>query len=110
MSKSFQRSPITVTVESEHKETVIEQLFYEIKKHERNTSLLALFEHYQPQTTVVFCHTKKQCDEVAHFLRDHDIDALAIHGDLDQRERDQVLVRFSNNSCSSKILSVLFNS
>jgi ATP-independent RNA helicase DbpA len=100
MSKSFQRSPITVTVESEHKETVIEQLFYEIKKHERNTSLLGLFEHYQPSTTVVFCHTKKQCDEVAHFLRDHDIEALAIHGDLDQRERDQVLVRFANNSCS----------
>ena len=51
-------------------------------------------------TTVVFCHTKKQCDEVADFLRDNRIDALAIHGDLDQRERDQVLVRFANNSCS----------
>ena len=34
------------------------------------------------------------------WLRDHDIEALAIHGDLEQRERDQVLVRFANNSCS----------
>lgn len=99
MSQSIQRNPITVTVESEHKETVIEQLFYEVKKHERNNALLALFEHYQPKTTLVFCYTKKQCDEVAGFLRDNQIGALSIHGDLDQRERDQVLVRFSNNSC-----------
>jgi ATP-independent RNA helicase DbpA len=100
MSRSIQKNPITVTVESEHKPNVIEQMFYEVKKHERNNTLLAIFEHYQPETTVVFCHTKIQCDEVANFLRDHQIEALAIHGDLDQRERDQVLVRFSNNSCS----------
>ena len=100
MSRSIQRNPVRVTVESEHQSAVIEQLFYEVKKHDRNNCLLALFEHYQPKTTVVFCHTKKQCDEVAEFLRDHQIEALAIHGDLDQRDRDQVLVRFSNNSCS----------
>ncbi len=99
MCHSIQRNPVTVTVEAEHKPGVIEQLFYEVKKHERNNTLLALFEHYKPETTLVFCHTKKQCDEVARFLRGRQIEALAIHGDLDQRERDQVLVRFSNNSC-----------
>jgi ATP-independent RNA helicase DbpA len=99
MCRSVQRNPVTVTVESEHKPGVIEQLFYQIRKHERNNTLLALFEHYQPASALVFCHTKKQCDEVAHFLRDHKIDALAIHGDLDQRQRDQVLVQFANNSC-----------
>ncbi len=100
ISKRFQKKPLMVTVESDHQPNVIEQLFYEVKKHERNNSLLALFEHYQPESTVVFCHTKKQCDEVAVWLREHQIEALAIHGDLDQRERDQVLVRFANNSCS----------
>lgn len=100
MCRSILRKPVTVTVESEHKPGVIEQLFYQVKKHERNNTLLALFEHYQPASTLVFCHTKKQCDEVAGFLREQRIQALAIHGDLDQRKRDQVLVRFSNNSCS----------
>ena len=99
MCRSIQRDPVTVKVETEHKPGVIEQLFYEVQKHERNNTLLALFEHYKPATTLVFCHTKKQCDEVAGFLRGRKIDALAIHGDLEQRERDQVLVRFSNNSC-----------
>jgi len=99
MCRSIQRNPVTVTAEAEHKPGVIEQLFYEVKKHERNNTLLALFEHYHPDNALVFCHTKRDCDQVAGFLRDHKIDALAIHGDLDQRERDQVLVRFSNNSC-----------
>lgn len=99
MSRQYQQNPLTITVESEHKQDVIEQVFYEVNKQDRNTALLALFSHYQPQTCVVFCHTKKQCDDVASLLRDHQIDALAIHGDLEQRERDQVLVRFANNSC-----------
>jgi ATP-independent RNA helicase DbpA len=100
MCRSIQRNPVMVSVESEHKPGVIEQLFYQVKNHERNNTLLALFEHYQPDNALVFCHTKKQCDEVARFLREHRIEALAIHGDLDQRNRDQVLVRFANNSCA----------
>jgi ATP-independent RNA helicase DbpA len=100
MCRSVQNNPVTVTVEAEHKAGVIEQVFYEVKKHERNNTLLALFEHYKPETTLVFCHTRKQCDEVARFLSGRGIESLAIHGDLEQRERDQVLVKFSNNSCS----------
>ena len=99
MCRSIQRKPVTVTVESEHRPGVIEQLFYEVKKHQRNNTLLALFEHYQPANALVFCHTKKQCDELAGLLREQRIEALAIHGDLDQRRRDQVLVQFANNSC-----------
>ena len=100
LCRSIQPNPVTVTAEAEHNPGVIEQLFYEVKKHERNNTLLAMFEHYKPESTLVFCHTKIQCDEVAGFLRDHRIEALAIHGDLDQRERDKVLVQFSNSSCS----------
>ena len=95
----LQRNPVTVRVETEHKPGVIGQIFYEVKKHERNNTLLALFEHYQPESALVFCHTRKQCDEVASLLNANRIQALAIHGDFDQRERDQVLVKFSNNSC-----------
>jgi ATP-independent RNA helicase DbpA len=100
MCRSILHKPVTVTVESEHLPGVIEQLFYEVKRHERNNTLLALFEHHQPTNALVFCHTKKQCDEVAGFLRERRIEALALHGDLDQRMRDEVLVRFANNSCS----------
>ncbi len=100
MCASILQNPVTVSVESEHQTSVIEQVFFKVKEHDRNDALLALFEHYQPETTVVFCHTKIQCDEVARFLEGHGIEALAIHGDLEQRDRDQVLIRFANKSCS----------
>ncbi|WP_430009354.1 ATP-dependent RNA helicase DbpA [Methylophaga lonarensis] len=100
ISKQFQNNPVSVTVESEHQPDVIEQVFYEVSKQDRDNTLLALFEHYQPRNAIVFCHTKKQCDEVANLLQQHHITALPIHGDLEQRDRDQVLVRFANNSCS----------
>jgi ATP-independent RNA helicase DbpA len=99
ISRSMQRNPVTVAVETEHEPGVIEQLFYQVRAHERNNTLLALFEHYNPGSALVFCHTKKQCDEVAALLDQHRIQSLAIHGDLEQRERDQVLVQFANNSC-----------
>lgn len=99
ISRSIQRDPARVTVESQHQQAVIDQLFYEIKKHERNNALIMLFQHYQPKNAIVFCHTKIQCDEVAEMLRNKKIDAQPIHGDLEQRERDQVLVRFANQSC-----------
>ncbi len=100
MCHSVLNDPVTVSVDAEHKDDLIEQVFYQVDKSARFDGLLALFEHYQPSSTVVFCHTKKQCNEVATFLHDHRVEALAIHGDLEQRERDQVLVQFANNSCS----------
>jgi ATP-independent RNA helicase DbpA len=62
--------------------------------------LLTLFLHYRPQNALVFCRTRQQCDDVARFLRDRGVQALAIHGELEQRERDQVLVQFANASCA----------
>ena len=99
ISHLIQKNQISVAVELEHTMGAIEQIFYEIKKYNRNEILLAIFEHFQPRTAIVFCYTKKQCDEIALFLRGHRIHALAIHGNLTQNERDQVLVRFTNNSC-----------
>jgi len=100
MCRSILNKPVTITVESTHESSIIQQLFYQTNKQQRNDALLALFEHHQPSNAVVFCHTKIQCDQVAEFLTDNAIQALAIHGDLEQRDRDQVLVRFANKSCS----------
>jgi len=98
MSRSIQRDPVEVTVEAQHHPDAIEQVFYQVKQHQRNDTLLGIFEHYHPQSALVFCFTKKQCAEVAMLLNDNRIEALALHGDLDQRERDRVLVQFANNS------------
>ena len=107
ISRSIQREPVLIKADTviAPDDITLEQLFFEIQKHERDTALLALFEHYQPQNAMVFCNTKKQCDDVARFLQAHDIEAAAIHGDLEQRQRDQVLLQFANDSCPVLIAS-----
>lgn len=99
MANKIQNKPEMVKVDTEHQADVIEQLFYLTNNYQRKDSLLTLLSHFKLQSTVVFCHTKIQCDEIASFLQDKQVESLALHGDLDQRERDQVMVRFSNNSC-----------
>lgn len=100
ISATFQKNPSEITVDDKHDSDTIDQLFYEVNRHERNKTLLALFGHYQLTSALVFCQTKVDCDKVAALLRENDIQALAIHGDLDQRERDRVLLQFANGSCS----------
>jgi len=98
LSSAFQREPVEVTVESQHSELKIRQIFYEVEKGKRTKTLAALLAKFRPVSTVVFCHTRQQCQEVTDELQQRGIQALALHGDLEQQERDRVLVRFANRS------------
>ncbi len=96
---SLLTDPVIVELETQHDADVIEQRLFKVVDDERDDTLLVLFHHYRPASALVFCHTKKQCADVARWLRDQQVSALAIHGDLDQRERDLVLAQFANGSC-----------
>lgn len=98
LSSAFQREPLEVTVEAQHDNRQIRQRFYEVQKGQRVRTLPALLAQYRPASTVVFCHTRQQCQEVAGELQQYGVQALALHGDLEQKERDLVLVRFANRS------------
>ncbi len=93
--------PVTVKVAGDHDNSSIEQHFYQVKGNdERLRALQLLLLHYRPQSAVVFCNTKKETQAVADSLRSCGLSSVALHGDLEQRERDQILVRFSNQSAS----------
>lgn len=100
MSRDIQRDPEIVSAEAAIDDSRIEQIFYEVDESHREEALLNLLAHHQPQSSVIFCNTKRSTQEVADRLQAHGHHALAIHGDLEQKDRDQVLVRFANNSCS----------
>jgi len=100
LSADIQQQPVTVSVDEAHEEGVIAQLLYEVDQDERNAALARILGHYRPESTLVFCTTRKQCQDVAADLVRRGFSAQAMHGDLEQRERDQVLVRFANKSIS----------
>ena len=101
ISARCQRNPQMVVVETIHDQQKIEQHFYELRESdETHPAVLTLLAHFQPVSSIAFCNTKQGCDELLNYLRDEGVSALALHGDMEQRERDQVLVRFANKSCA----------
>ena len=100
MSATVQHAPVTVKVESIHDGRQIEQRFFVVEKEHRIAAVARILGHYHPESSLVFCNTKKECQEVADALTERGFSALAIHGDLEQRERDQGLARFANKSVS----------
>jgi ATP-independent RNA helicase DbpA len=87
-------------VESLHNATAIEQRYYEVTPGNRLAVVAQALNHFRPVSTLAFCNTKQQCKRVCEYLETQGFSVLALHGDLEQRERDQVLVRFANRSCS----------
>ena len=100
VSDSIQHEPVDVRVESTPMHNKIKQVFYEIQKGERAKVLVSLLKHYKPESCVVFCNRKQQCNELAEDLWQQGFHAQALHGDLEQKDRDRVLVQFSNKSSS----------
>jgi ATP-independent RNA helicase DbpA len=100
LSRQFLRDPKQVKVQSQVDSTQIDQRFYEVRENERLHAVSMLLLHFRPVSTLAFCNTKQQCRDLAEVLKAQGFSALALHGELEQRERDQVLVQFANRSCS----------
>ena len=100
LSKDILNNPTEVLIESTHTQLQIEQRFFEVDPSVKIGALLQLLAVYKPTSALIFCNMKKTCSDVQEALRNAGYSASAIHGDLEQRDRDQVLVQFSNNSCN----------
>ena len=98
LSRLILQDPQRITVESEHTDEHIEQWYVETSKEAKTQCLLDVLSHYQPKSSVVFCNTKQEVKTVSYAIYQAGGSSAALHGDLEQRERDQVLVRFSQAS------------
>ncbi len=99
IGKKFLRDAREVKLSAQPTASQIRQRFYEVTEAQRLHAVGRLLNHYRPERTLAFCNTKQQCRDLVAVLQAEGLDALALHGDLDQRERDQVLVQFANRSC-----------
>ncbi len=91
--------PVQVEVDSTHDENSIRQEFYAVNSDDhRRLALRLLLQKHNPESALVFCNTKKDAHELACSLRAEGVSVLALHGDLEQYERDETLARFSNKS------------
>jgi ATP-independent RNA helicase DbpA len=100
LAAAFMREPKEVKLLAAHAAGKIRQLFFEVREDERLHAVGQLLAHYRPVSTLAFCNTRQQCRDLVQVLRAQGYAALELHGELEQRERDQVMVQFANRSCS----------
>jgi len=101
IARRIMTEPVMAQVASTHDNRSIAQHFYRVTDdRQRQQALCLLLFQHQPVSTLVFCNTKVDTRQVAQGLRDSGFSVLALHGDLEQRDRDEILVRFSNKSVS----------
>ena len=100
LARQFMRTPQQIKIEAPQAQSQIEQRFYEVTRANRLETVGKLLMHFRPVSTLAFCNTKQQCKDLVDLLQQQSFNALALYGELEQRERDQVLAQFSNRSCS----------
>jgi len=105
ISREFQREALDITIPNEPDDTSIEQIFFEVAPESKLYALESLLLKYRPESAVVFCNTRQEVRAVAEDLFKCGFSVLALHGDLDQRAREEMLVRFSNRSCTILVAS-----
>ncbi|MBT7308274.1 MAG: ATP-dependent RNA helicase DbpA [Gammaproteobacteria bacterium] len=99
LSRTIQRDAISVQTGSSEPANPIQELFYESAPDQKISTLIRLLAHYRPDNVVIFSNTKQQTREISGQLNRQGVEALALHGDLDQRQRNDVWTQFANNSC-----------
>ena len=100
LAARFLRKPQEVKLLEQHAHGKIRQRFYEVAHPARLEAVATLLRHFRPVSTLAFCNTRQQCRDLVELLRARGFAALALNGEMEQRERDQVLIQFANRSCS----------
>ncbi len=77
----------------------IDQYFYEVNIRNKLSCLLRIIKMQKSFYGVVFAQTRKEVDEVVVQLKANGYYAQAIHGDIQQRQREQVLNQFRQGKC-----------
>ena len=105
LGKAMLRDPLEVSLDGGAQPATIEAHFFEAEPARRVPLLAALLLQFRPESTVVFCNMRRDTEEVVGSLAHYGFNALALHGDMEQRDRDEVLLRFANRSCNVLVAS-----
>ncbi len=98
LSREILNNPEVIKVDTEHDDLIIHEVGIEIEEQKREEMILQILKSYKPETAIIFCNTKVETVSLTDFLRNKHFAALDLQGDLDQRERNETLLKFANGS------------
>jgi ATP-independent RNA helicase DbpA len=103
LSRRYQKNPITVRVEENHGEkSGIEQIVYDTdidsNIEKKINTLMRVLQQHPSTSTIIFCNMKNTVNEINAAILEREVTCAALHGDLEQRDRDRVMTLFRNGS------------
>lgn len=99
LSKNFQNKPAIVTIESKpESKPDIHQTYFEVEDAEKPLFLMRLLRRYDPDAALIFANLKATVAQLGETLKHEGFSVETLHGDLEQRDRDEVLAKFRNGS------------
>jgi ATP-dependent RNA helicase DeaD len=98
LAGSYMRDPQSVTVQRKQMTvSAIEQRYYLVNESDKLNALTRLFEMEALTSSIIFVRTRISAGDLANELNGRGFPAEALHGDLSQEAREQVLNRFRQN-------------
>lgn len=95
LAQEFLRNPVRVEVQQTRMEPIsIEQKFHRIAEAQKRDLLLELVTEAGEGSTLIFTRTRRRAKLVARLLRDANVEAKEIHGDISQNMREQTLEQY----------------
>ncbi|KAJ1922145.1 translation initiation factor eIF4A [Mycoemilia scoparia] len=104
VTTKFMRDPIRILVKRDELTLEgIKQFFVNVEKDEfKFDTLIDLYSTFTITQAVIFCNTRRKVDKVTEDLRSREFTVSALHGDMDQSDRDIIMKEF--RSGSSRVL------
>ncbi|NLN13401.1 MAG: DEAD/DEAH box helicase [Arcobacter skirrowii] len=98
LAKTILKEPEFVTItKSDVTNKNITQTFYVVDERERDDALIRLFDYKNPKKSIIFCRTKKDVDRLSTFLISQGFMAKSLHGDMEQKQREEAIKAFKTS-------------
>ena len=99
IAKTYMRDAQVVTVgERNSGSNNVKHYCYTIHEKDRYAALKRVVDYYPEIYGIIFCRTRRECGDITAALIKDGYDADALHGDLSQMQRDQVMRRFKEKT------------
>ncbi len=99
LSLQYQKNPVHLRIEEALEgANLIEEIAYEVGEEEKSDLLLRVLQQHPAKSVLIFCNQKTTVDELIHLIEKDEVSCAALHGNLEQRDRQLVMAMFRNGS------------
>jgi len=98
LAKDILNNPVFIQDEDIHSNQKITQVFYKIAQASKTSLIPSLISSNKASSVLIFCNRKVTCEELADEIFELGFDCVVLNSDLDQKQRDETIVLFSNKS------------